>query len=422
MLPESHNSAEGGLQPFEGRMGKLRYLGLALMAATSPVCREVMQLCMSFPLKSNADPFDFDAHIRETEEKERAPIVYPILCGHILTHTTSALCAIAGLARTQSDFPEMITGKSGLRVEKVIFDSQKIVHIGLIARVIQVMLAHLRITLVGTLSAPKSNSEVDRTWEMKILSTVLEIEKELVVKKSSFEYTWKLSCLLMLKASMPKPEKTSESFEAMNFTEMSHLKNHVSNAIELATAAAVEFLRDVSVIMQILIPNVFSKNTTLLGTKMNSESTPILVLKSLLTFHDFDFDTIVKSLESDLLVEVIASWYMDASRSKQELPNRIGLEFPEFIFRGKDWPDTPFGDNCDLKSRNTIPSTALPLLGRCYPTSRHVHNGSLCQISWLPRSYTDLYAELGSVCPDSDQTALCLICGQVSIFCRHLPV
>ena len=35
------------------------------------------------------------------------------------------------------------------------------------------------------------------------------------------------------------------------------------------------------------------------------------------------------------------------------------------------------------------------------------------RIRMLPTSYTDLYAELGHLCPDSEQTALCLICGEV---------
>jgi len=413
MLPESHTSADGDSQPFDGRMGKLRYLGLALMAATSPVCREVMQLCISFPLQSNVDPFDFDAHIRETDEKERAPIVYPILCGHVLTHTTCALCAITGQARTQSDFPEMIAEKSGLRVRNVIFESQKIVQIGLIARIIQVILAHLRMATVGSLSAPKCNSKVDRAWEEKILSTVLEIEKELNMDKSSDEYTWKLSCLMMLKASMPGNEGQFEFSLAMNCSERADLTNHVINGIEVAKGAAVEFLRDISVIMQILTPNVFSKNSTLHETKMRSDLTPTVVLKSLLTIHDFDFDIIANSLKSDLLIDVIANWYIDASRRKQEFPNRIGLDFPEFFFRGMDWPETPFGDRFDLESSRMMPSTALPLLGGCKLASRRLQEGSLCQISWLPKSYTDLYAELGSVCPDSDQTALCLVCGQV---------
>jgi len=34
-------------------------------------------------------------------------------------------------------------------------------------------------------------------------------------------------------------------------------------------------------------------------------------------------------------------------------------------------------------------------------------------IDSLPTSYTDLYAKLGSLCPDSEQTSLCLICGEV---------
>jgi E3 ubiquitin-protein ligase UBR2 len=35
------------------------------------------------------------------------------------------------------------------------------------------------------------------------------------------------------------------------------------------------------------------------------------------------------------------------------------------------------------------------------------------RVAALPTSYTDLYAELGTLLPDCEQTAVCLICGEV---------
>ena len=35
------------------------------------------------------------------------------------------------------------------------------------------------------------------------------------------------------------------------------------------------------------------------------------------------------------------------------------------------------------------------------------------RVAVIPTSYTDLYAELGALLPDSEQTAVCLICGEV---------
>ena len=71
LFPEANSSAEEGYQPFDGRLGKLRYLSLALMVATSPVSIEVTQLCMSFP-GPEPDPFDFD--MDENSSIKRAPV------------------------------------------------------------------------------------------------------------------------------------------------------------------------------------------------------------------------------------------------------------------------------------------------------------------------------------------------------------
>ena len=97
LLPEPNPSVDDGFQPFDGRMGKLRYLGLALMVATSPIAKEVVQLCMSFPVQvAPTDPFDFDEDVKSTIK--RAPVAYPILCGHVLSHTTAALIAVTGVS------------------------------------------------------------------------------------------------------------------------------------------------------------------------------------------------------------------------------------------------------------------------------------------------------------------------------------
>ena len=92
LLPKPDLSVDDG-QPFDGRLGKLRYLALALMVATSIVSREVVQLCM-FPIPP-VDPFDFGLS-ESTSSMKRLPVAYPILCSHVLTHTTGALIAVTG--------------------------------------------------------------------------------------------------------------------------------------------------------------------------------------------------------------------------------------------------------------------------------------------------------------------------------------
>ena len=104
LLPKPKPSVDDGFQPFDGQLGKLGYLGLALMVATSPVSMEVVQLCMPFPSSSEPeDPFNFESFERHNEKssiRKRAPVAYPILCGHVLTHTTGTLLAVTGRART----------------------------------------------------------------------------------------------------------------------------------------------------------------------------------------------------------------------------------------------------------------------------------------------------------------------------------
>jgi len=131
-MPEVDPSLDGGSQPFDGRLGKLRYLGLALMAAASPVSREAVQLCISFPADEQ-DPFDFDA--AERSLVKRAPVAYPILTGHVLTHTVGALIAVAGRARAEE-------GRH--HIDCVVGDCRNVVNLGLVARVGQVILAKLR--------------------------------------------------------------------------------------------------------------------------------------------------------------------------------------------------------------------------------------------------------------------------------------
>jgi Proteolysis_6 C-terminal len=54
----------------------------------------------------------------------------------------------------------------------------------------------------------------------------------------------------------------------------------------------------------------------------------------------------------------------------------------------------------------------VPLLGG-YAIQETRRDHSSLTIPMIPTSYTDLYAELGTILPDCEQTAVCLICGQI---------
>ena len=55
---------------------------------------------------------------------------------------------------------------------------------------------------------------------------------------------------------------------------------------------------------------------------------------------------------------------------------------------------------------------SVPLLGG-YSVDVSAKNSGRPRVAMIPTSYTDLYAELGQLLPDSEQTAVCLICGEV---------
>lgn len=89
---------DDGSQPFNERLGKRRYFGLAVMAAAGAVVAHLVQLSLVFPVILSADP---------PRKPYRAPIAYPILYGHILTHVVAAVCASAGRVPARSDSLEV---------------------------------------------------------------------------------------------------------------------------------------------------------------------------------------------------------------------------------------------------------------------------------------------------------------------------
>jgi hypothetical protein len=55
---------------------------------------------------------------------------------------------------------------------------------------------------------------------------------------------------------------------------------------------------------------------------------------------------------------------------------------------------------------------SVPLIGG-HAMELSSKSNSRPRVARIPTSYTDLYAELGQLLPDSEQTAVCLVCGEV---------
>ena len=371
LLPESSSSVDDGFQPFDGRLGKLRYLSLALMVATSPVSKEVVQLCMSFP--AEVDPFDFETS--ENSSIERIPVAYPILCSHVLTHTTGALIAVAGRARAEE-------GK--FSIESIVDDCRNFIQLGLIARFSQAILARLR-----------SNFGADPAWEQQVYSMLQSSAFVYPGEDEAMRFAVRLLCILLASSN-------SEASSAPSHREAGMISSQILQAIEEALVDATAFLQDLALICQVLIPNIFS----LASHESARGGNPTIMFKSYLEL--FCIGNIGSALESHLLQTVILSWYADATGKKTNM-----LDFPR-IFRGTTWPvASSTEDNRMTPSSSPIPPNCLPLFGNASSMKGNT-NDSSPRIIYLPKSYTDLYAQLSEMCPDSEQTALCLVCGQVS--------
>ena len=59
------------------------------------------------------------------------------------------------------------------------------------------------------------------------------------------------------------------------------------------------------------------------------------------------------------------------------------------------------------------PKKNVKLIGGYTPEENPILNNNRPRVSMMPTSYTDLYAELSQLLPDSEQTAVCLVCGEV---------
>ena len=370
LLPRAETSAEGGFQPFDGRLGKARYLGLALMAAASPVAKEIIQLCIPFPLCSDSSTsdsvFDFDAD-DESKTAKRAPIAYPLLCSNILTHTTGALIALTGNARAE---------EGNFSTDEVVDDCRKFISLGLVARIVQVLLTDLM------------------SWNGEQIDIVLRsMHQDMIDDTKQAECSWRQSCLDLLRFIFGR-ESEEEFLETEN-SDANLIESQISKGIDAAKQTAVSFLLDVAVIVQILVPNIFSDAAMHPDSCGPSDLEKMERLMELICLESID-----DMIQSNLVQQVIKSWYIKAtekSSSQLQPPPDINYD---------TWPVVR---DQRSNSNDEIPPHCSPLLG--YPSNSSPIDP--CRITCLPKSYTDLYAQLSTLRPDNDQIALCLICGSV---------
>lgn len=468
VMPSPSSIEDDGTQPFTGRLGRLRYFGLAVMAAAGAVAADLVQLVLPFPVESN----DTTIAGGSPEKPRRSPIVYPILYGHVLTHVVAAISASCGRERARSDSLELVwpvpfssrgsfvfSEESSTRkqADSVVEDAEGFLRLGLLARVLQVLLG--KIDMQGLDNIP------GLATEFLLVKTLQKLRLQIDAESSQPELQWRLVCITLLEMALSKHEAAGE------VPENPHVEAAITDRLQegctLAADAACAYLSNIGIILQVLLPGLMTRYTTAdIETTWDSmQSAPSLTtLEKLRSF--FRMEPFADMLKSDVLRDVVSNWYESARKhGTQTNDSNAGLSSAVAArlsrtqgFRVFDWPMdsshynapelsisgkkkgslTPGSEPQDdaavpMEIDNLQPAgiqessserrsqiapslvafsskKSVPLIGgytvELAPNSRP-------RVATIPTSYTDLYAELGQLLPDSEQTAVCLICGEV---------
>lgn len=468
-------SKEGdGTQPFAGRLGKLRYFGLAVIAAAGAVSADLVQLAMCFPTDKEAPAVD-DPLTMYFDYPTRAPVAFPLLLGHVLTHVVAAMCATCGRARARSDSLELVWpapfskrgsfgGAIGEENESlslsVVKDCEGFIKLGILARLLQVLLSHMDI---------KSDARSDNRDAFVLTALRRMMESENGDSKQS---RWSQACFLLLETALLKGNALSDvsgSGIVLPAGANVFMEEQFRNACSVAASEIVSFVADVGVIFQMLVPGVvetfdLSTSGEYVGRGDDLKST----LDTLAKLHMcLGLETIEAMLQASLVQDVISNWY-ETSRlharssvaDESELFHSSKVRsrlFQTEGFRSFDWPmdsirpyvtpqvdtESPGRANLNVVMTSPMridsdrtgspvpfahsdarPAASSPLVALSSKESIDLIGGYAVtgrgppkahpRVAKLPTAFTDLYATLGALYPNNDQTALCLICGEVS--------
>lgn len=470
-MPHPSSQEDSGAWPFDGRLGKLRYFALTVMAASGAVAADLVHLVLSFPLQPNEavlPRIDID-------EPDRAPIAYPLLFGNILTHVVAAMCATCGRARARSDsldvawsipfsprgsfvFSDLYGRPSS--VDSVLEDCEGFLKLGMLARVLQVIL--------GSMDTSSSGIRHISEW----ISTLNQIVATNDGKRPH-ELMWILTCTKVL--SIATANQNIQLANLANSKLNTPTIHRVQEACSQAASAAASFLIDASTILQILVPGSLTKYNQTESKEIHPDiplNSPLVILEKVSNF--LKLEPIHDMVEAPLVHAVLTNWYDSACRHEQAA---FGLEGTVATLKGRlyrtqgyrvyDWPSAGVVDQVDGRrepsdykdsikpimtesqphddvvpsdlqissflSQSLVESTAeilrskvapsllafkskksVSLLGGFSPHAWNSKNTFGCgivdnsrpRVSVIPTSYTDLYAELASLLPDCEQTAV----------------
>ncbi|CAB9520261.1 protein ligase UBR1 [Seminavis robusta] len=396
LMPKPSASEDQGGQPFNGRFGRLRNFGLAVLAASGAVGPDLVQLAIQFP-SPVAD--------KKQGTPERAPICFPILLGHVLTRVVAAMSSTCGRMVAPDEWAKALRGKvnshdSSAAVNKksaciVADDCEGFLKLGFLARTMQVLCSELEVGF------DKSSA----MW-----SSVRAVDGSLYNDCSQLENEWIDSCRILLVA-VGEPKTSSVESAPLP----SDFKDKFRSACLLAAGAAAAFLADAGTIVQILVPGIMARYEGNAVTDSVDEKKTCL--KRLFMLRSvFHIESFQKMFESALVVEVVRTWYGDACDFAKKANVSQGDSGKTLLagqtFRSYDWPlesvrGYPGVDEVPL----VVPKKSTPLLGGYNFDVQSADNKRPC-VDALTSSYMDLYAKIGMLKPDAERTAVCLVCGE----------
>jgi hypothetical protein len=271
---------------------------------------------------------------------------------------------------------------------------------------------------------------------------------------------WTINCVTLIEVALSHHQTIGEDPDTTHVEDV--ILQRFQEGCILASQAAVAFLVDIGVIMQLLVPGIMERYpVSSVIDKSIGETSTFDTWNKLETI--FQLESLSQMLEAIAVREVVSNWY-DVARSHAKsttLPSAVISDSGSFVtsrlfqtqgFRIYDWPmeschdvvNFIYDSNNDPEATGATPmdidpvecgNTTLqlanspgkpqppPLVASSSKRSVALLGGFTLEfpmkniggprIGTLPSSYTDLYAELGLLLPDSEHTAVCLICGEV---------
>ena len=414
LMPKPSSTEDEGSQPFNGRLGRLRNLGLVMMAAAGAVGPDLVQLVMPFPTKIARSTSELPA---------RAPISHPLLFGNILTHVVAAFCTTSGqdispdswqsVLKGNVDIPDRVDIGGKSRADIIAEDCEGFLKLGLLARVVQVLCKEIGVNFNSAASFTKALVEL----------AISEYEYN-----SPMELAWLKSCRSLLITTIGN-SATGKRDEA-KAPVAEDVKEKFQSACLVAAGAASSYLADAGTIVQLLVPNIMSRyEVSSIGVtesvEENDQDSSIRTLAMLQSL--FRIESMDEMLNSELVVEVVTNWFDEVAsftqRARSMKTNNEGFSLmtPQ-SFRAWDWPLESVEDYKSaalLNKKNVMeaaagrqsPKRTFPLVGG-YSLDVQSKTNDHPRVKALTSSYMDLYAKVGELKPDAERTAVCLICGE----------